>query len=317
MALTRRQRAYSAIWLPTEPGGLPPLLRPQAVYPLLGVVVVILGMNWPFMAVGLRSISALWMSAFRLVGAAVTLFVLAASTGRLSLPPKEDYPIVVSVAARQAVMFVLLFSALEIVPAGRSSILIWTASLWTVPIAVIFIGERMNRMRTLGLTVGIAGVLLVFEPAGFDWTDGRVVVGHVMLLSAAMVQAAVSVHVRHHSWTSTPLGLLPWQMLTAAVPVLAVALVTDGLPTIAWTPQLAAIVIYQGTFASGFAIWGQLTVLRGYSAISTNLALMTIPVIGLTSSAVLLNETLGTAVVGGLVLVLAGVTFNKLADSRT
>ena len=140
----------------------------------------------------------------------------------------------VSVAARQAVMFVLLFSALEIVPAGRSSILIWTASLWTVPIAVIFIGERMNRMRTLGLTVGIAGVLLVFEPAGFDWTDGRVVVGHVMLLSAAMVQAAVSVHVRHHSWTSTPLGLLPWQMLTAAVPVLAVALVTDGLPTIAW-----------------------------------------------------------------------------------
>ena len=311
-----RHRARSAIWSPGESIGTPPLLRPGAVYPLLAIVVVVLGMNWPFMSVGLRSISALWMSTLRLIGACATLFMLTGATRRLSLPPRRDYPIVVSVAFRQAVLFILVFSALEIVPSGRSSILVWTTSLWTVPIAAVFLGERMNRMRSLGLTVGVAGILLVFEPTRFDWTDGRVVAGHAMLLTAAMLNAAVGVHVRRHSWASTPLGLLPWQTLTATVPMLIIAIVVEGVPTIVWTPQLVAIVIYQGTFAGGFAIWAQLTVLRGHSAVSTYLALMAVPVVGLTSSAVLLGESLGVAVIAGLALVVTGVAASRLADSR-
>jgi drug/metabolite transporter (DMT)-like permease len=189
--------------------------------------------------------------------------------------------------------------------------------LWTVPIAVVFLGERMNRLRWLGLTAGIAGILLVFEPTRLDWTDSRVIIGHAMLLTAAVLNASVSVHVRHHSWASTPLSLLPWQMLTAAIPVLVIALATEGIPSIDWTLGLAAIVVYQGTFASGFALWGQLTVLRTHPAISTNLALMAVPVIGLLSSAVIVDEPLSAAVVIGLGLVLAGVAASMLADSAS
>lgn len=283
---------------------------------MLAVVVVILGMNWPFMSVGLRSISPIWMTTFRLVGAALTLFAVTMASGRLSLPPRQDYPIVASVATlRLALVFILVFAALEIVPPGRSSILVWTTSLWTVPIAVMFLGERMNRARWLGLAAGMAGILLVFEPTRLDWSDGRVVAGHAMLLAAAIINASVSVHVRHHSWSSTPLGLLPWQMLVAAIPVLLIALVVEGIPSVDWTPQLVAIVAYQGVMASGLAIWGQLTVLRSHPAISTNLALMAVPVIGLISSAILLGELLTAGVVAGLALVVAGVAASTVADA--
>lgn len=316
MASKLRERIHSAIWLPSGSDGSPPLLRPQAVYPVLAVVVIALGLNWPFMSIGLRSISPIWMAAFRLIGATFTLGVLASATGRLARPPRQDLPIVLSVAVfRLALTFILVFSALEIVPPGRSSILVWTTSLWTVPIAVLFVGERMNRLRWLGLTAGITGILFVFEPLRLDWTDGRVVLGHAMLLTAAILNASVSVHVRHHSWKSTPLGLLPWQMLTAALPVLVIAFVTEGIPTINWTLALAAIVVYQGTFASGVAIWGQFTVLRSHPAISTNLALMAVPVIGLLSSAVLVDEPLSAGVLIGLGLVLAGVAASMVADS--
>lgn len=309
---------HSAIWLPGESDGSPPRLRSQAVYPLLIGVVIVLGLNWPLMSIGLRSISPIWLATFRLIGAAITLFALTISTRRLSRPPRQDYPIVLSVAVfRLALTFILVFSALEIVPPGRSSILAWTTSLWTVPIAVVFLGERMNRLRWLGLTAGIAGILFVFEPTRLDWTDSRVIIGHAMLLTAAVLNASVSVHVRHHSWASTPLSLLPWQMLTAAIPVLVIALATEGIPSINWTLGLAAIVVYQGTFASGFALWGQLTVLRTHPAISTNLALMAVPVIGLLSSAVIVDEPLSAAVVIGLGLVLAGVAASMLADSAS
>ncbi len=291
------------------------MLKPKAVYPLLALVVLTLGLNWPLMSTALRDISPIWMATLRLLGAAITLSLFALVTGRLSRPPRQDYPILLSVAVfRLALMFILVFTALQIVPPGRSSILAWTAALWTVPIAVVFIGERMNGLRWAGLATGIVGILFVFDPLRIDWTDQRMIAGHAMLLVAAVMGASVSVHVRHHRWTSSPLALLPWQVLAASIPMLALALILEGIPSISWTPQLVAIVVYQGALASGFAIWGQLTVLRGHPAISTNLAMMAVPVIGLLSSVVLVDEQLTAAVVVGLTLIVAGVGLGRMSD---
>lgn len=280
------------------------------------MVILLLGTNWPVMSVALRSVSPIWMAALRLTAAAATLFVLTGVSGRLARPPRQDLPIVLSVAAfRLAAVMLLVFFALEIVPPGRSSILTWTTALWTVPIAVLILGERMNPLRWMGLAAGLSGILLVFEPTRLDWSDGRVILGHFMLLGAAMSQASVSVHVRQHVWKATPLALLPWQMLTAAIPIVAVAFLKEGLPPIDWSYGLVANVVFQGVFVSGLGMWGQLTVLRSHPAISTNLLLMGVPVVGLLSSALFLGEALTIFVVGGLVLVALGVTASKIADS--
>lgn len=295
-----------------------PVVGRRTAYLLLALVVVILGVNWPLLATGLESISPLWLTVFRLAGGAITVLVFAAATGRLTPPPRQDYPIVLSVAVfRLALVFILVFAALEIVPPGRSSILVWTTSLWTVPLAAFFIDEHMSRLRWWGLLIGLGGVVLVFEPTRLDWTDARLVVGHLMLLAAAVITASVSVHVRHHIWASSPLALLPWQLMVAALPMAVIALAVEGIPKIEWTAQLAAIVAFQATLASGVALWGQLTALRALTAISTNLTLMAIPVIGLISSAILVDESLTAGVIGGLVLVLAGVALNLVSDART
>jgi drug/metabolite transporter (DMT)-like permease len=315
-AETLRTRLRHALWLTAEEEDAVPSLRPQAVLPLLLLVVLALGVNWPVMAVALRSLSSLWTATLRLVAATGTLFLLTGVSRRLTLPRRRDYSIVLSVAAfRLAAVFILVLSALEIVPPGRSSILVWTASLWTVPIAAVFIGERMTPLRWAGLLVGVAGILLVFEPTRFDWTDGRTLAGHAMLLGAALSQASVSVHVRRHRWASTPLNLLPWQLLTATLPMLAVALAIEGVPDVAWSFGLVANLLFQGSVVSGFAIWGQLTVLRSHPAVSTNIVLMAVPVIGLLSSALLLDEALSAWVLVGLGLVLAGVILSRLADA--
>lgn len=302
----------------SQASGSPPVVTRATAYLLLAVVVLILGINWPLLATGLESISPLWLTAFRLTGGALTVLIFATATGELARPPRQDYPIVASVAIfRLALVFILVFGALEFVPPGRSSILVWTTSLWTVPLAAFFVNEHMTRLRWWGLLVGLTGIVLVFEPTRLDWADTRLLLGHVMLLSAAFLTASVSVHVRHHTWASTPLALLPWQLMLAALPMLVIALLVEGVPTIEWTWQLAGIVAFQATLASGVALWGQLTALRTLSAISTNLTLMAIPVLGLTSSALLVDESLTAGVTGGLVLVLAGVGLNIVSDTRT
>lgn len=296
---------------------LPPTLRKAGAYPLLALVVLILGVNWPILSIGLESISPLWMTALRLSGGTLAVFVLTAATGRLRPPPRADLPVVFSVAGlRLALVYLMVFTALQFVPPGRSSVLVWTASLWAVPIAWLVLGERMTRLRWAGLGLGLLGIVSLFEPWSLSWAQPGVATGHLLLLAAAISNAATSVHIRRHSWTTTPLHLVPWQLLIATVPMVTVAVVVEGIPRIPWTAGLGLVVAYQGILATGVALWAQVSVLRSLPAVSTNLSLMLVPVVGLISSVIIVDEIVTPAVVLAVVGIFAGVTLNLLADRR-
>jgi len=293
------------------------LSRP-AVYALLILVTLILGLNWPVMATGVESISPLWMGVFRVMGALVVIVAITASSGNLKMPVRSDLPIISSLAVfRLAAVFTLVFTGLQLVPPGRSSVIVWTASLWTVPLAAAFLGERMVGKRWVGLWLGISGVLVLFEPWRLSWSEPDVILGHGFLILAAVTNAATSVHIRGHRWTMTPLQAVPWQLAGAAIILLTLALVTEGTPDIDWTVQLGWIVAYQGLLATGTAFWAQIVILRNLAAVSANLTLMAVPVVGVVSSALLVGEMVTLTLIGGLVLIVAGVTLNLLADDAT
>lgn len=290
------------------------LSRP-VIYALLGLVVLILGLNWPVMATGVKTVAPIWMGALRIGTATLFMVAVAVARGTMSPPPRRDLPIVVSMALfRLAAVTVLVFSALELVPAGRSSVVVWTSSLWTVPIAAIFLGERMTRARWLGLSLGIVGVLALFEPWGFDWSDSGVAIGHALLVLAAITNAATAVHIRAHRWTIAPLDSMPWQLTAATTILVILGFAVEGPPVIDWTPQLVLVVLYQGLLATGIAFWVQLVILRNLSAVSTNLTLMAVPVVGVVSSALILDEDVTTSLLLGLILVILGVAVNLLSD---
>ncbi|MDP9118968.1 MAG: DMT family transporter, partial [Actinomycetota bacterium] len=126
-------------------------MRRPAVYLLAAATVAVLGLNWPIMAAGVDLVPPLWLAAFRMGGAALVV-AAAMSTRGVPRPQAADRPILWSVGlVRLALVTALVFSALEFVPPGRSSILVYTASLWTVPLAVAFLHERLTSFRIAGL----------------------------------------------------------------------------------------------------------------------------------------------------------------------
>jgi drug/metabolite transporter (DMT)-like permease len=215
---------------------------------------------------------------------------------------------------RLTTVFILVFTGLQLVPAGRSSVVVWTTSLWTVPIAAVFLGERMTGRRWAGLALGITGVVVLFEPWSFDWGQSDVTLGHGLLILAAIVNAATAVHIRGHRWTMTPLEAAPWQLVGAAIIMVTLGMAVDGPPVIDWTPQLVWVVLYQGVLATGVAFLAQIVILRNVAAVSTNLTLMAVPVVGVVSSAILLREPVTTTLAVGLLLVILGVAINLLSD---
>jgi drug/metabolite transporter (DMT)-like permease len=303
------------IWESSERPRQDRRLTPGAIYALLVLVVVVLGLNWPIMATGVKSIPPIWMGIFRMGGATVVVVTIAVSSGRLRLPPRRDLPIVFSLALfRLATVTLLVFIALQIIPPGRSSVVAWTTPLWTVPMAAVFLGDRMTSRKWLGLVLGITGVVVLFEPWSLDWADPDVAIGHTLLVAAAVINAATSVHIRGHRWGITPLDALPWQLAGATVILLALGLLTDGLPDVDWTAPLVGIVAYEGVLASGIALWAQIVILRNIDPVSANLTMMGVPAVGVISSAIFLGERVTAGLAAGLVLVTLGVAINLLTD---
>jgi drug/metabolite transporter (DMT)-like permease len=282
---------------------------------MLATTAFLLGVNWPIMKTGLESSGPLWFAVLRVTATVLVVGAVSLAAGTLRLPPRKDLPVVFSVGVGGiALNLILVFTALQFIPAGRSSVLVWTSSLWAVPIAAVTINERMTARRWTGLLIGIAGILLLFEPWVLDWSDGDVVLGHTLLVLAAMLQAAVIVHTRAHRWESGPTAALPWQTLAATAVLLVVAPVWEGTPEIQWSAGFGAIIAYQALLATGFSGWARQMMALRLRATTISIGLMAVPLIGLLSSVVALGESVTLAGSIGVAAIGIGVAVSLLAE---
>ncbi len=302
--------------MPDKPGSSA-ALSPSVARLLLVAVVILWGANWPVMKVGLQSMPPIWFASARMSLGAATLFALLTVLGRLKLPTRRDLPLVLTVGGLQMAAFLLLVNlALQHVEAGRSSVLAYTTPLWVTPAAMLLMSETLTPRKAAGLVLGLGGLAVLFNPLGFDWASREALVGNALLLGAAFAWSLAILHVRVHSWDSSPLQLAPWQMLVAAVPLGLLSWFSESWSTVRWSGELAVILAYNGPLATAFCFWAVVSVNRALPAITTSLSLLAVPVAGVLLSAVFLSETLTPTLVGGLLLILAGTVLVNLADLR-
>lgn len=292
-------------------------LRPRAAFALMAAVVVVWGANWPIMKVTLEAIPPFSFALARLLLGAACLFAILAAMGRLRLPGRADWPVVLSVGMFQLAAFLVLVNlGLTRVEAGRSAILSYTTLIWVTPMAVVALHERLDRAKTAGLVLGLGGIFVLFSPLDFDWSDGRLVAGNAMLLLAALAWAITIVHVRRHRFTLTALQLAPWQMLVGAVPVALLAVAFEDASAIHHGPGLWLALAYNGPLATAFALWAWIMVNRSLPAVTTAMASLAVPVVGAGASALALGEAVTTAEVAGFGLIVAGLAAITVGSAR-
>lgn len=289
----------------------------RQAYALLAAVIVLWGVNWPIMKTGLLYVGPIWFAAIRILTGSACLFALLAVQRRLVWPARRDLPVVISVGGLQiGATLALMHLGLLYVEAGRSAILSYTTPLWVTPMAFLVLGERLKPARLAGLALGLSGVVVLFSPGTFDFANRDAVLGNGLLLAAAVIWAAVIVHIRRHQWSMSPLELMPWQMLFGGALLALAALAVEDFGAVRWTGTLWAVLVYNGPVASAFCYWAIVSVSRGLPAISTSLGSLGVPVVGVIASAIALGEPLNVGNVLGLALITAGVAWVALADLR-
>ena len=284
---------------------------------LLATVVLAWGLTWPVNKVILATVPPLWAVALRTGIAAVALFVIAALQRRLVLPPRGDWPVLASITLLHMVGFGVLSSiGLQTVPTGRSVVLAYTTPLWVVPGAALFLGERLTTRRVVGVVVGLAGLLVLFNPLAFDWTVRSAVLGNLAILVAALLWAGSILHIRGHRWQSSPFDLLPWETLLATVLLTPAASLLAGPPRFAIDAPLAALLIYAGLPGTALAYWAVAMASRYLPAITTSLGLLATPVVSTLVAAVWLQEVPTPDVLAAMGLILSGIAIGATGEAR-
>lgn len=290
---------------------------PVLAYGLFAATILVWGTNWPIMKIGLESIPPFWFALARVLLGSLVLFGVLLVVGGLRLPRRGDLPVVLSVGLLQVAAFLVAVNiAIPTVGAGRSALLAYTTPLFVVPGALLLLGERLRPLKLAGLLLGLLGLAILFNPAALDWDDPALLGGNALLMLAAFTSALAILHQRARRWEGTPLQLAPWQLLLAAPPLLAGALLFEA----DWRPQpsgeLALILLHNGVVATGFCYWAVFTVTRALPTVSTSLGYLGVPMAGVASSALVLGEPLSASVVGGLLAILACLALVNLSDLR-
>jgi drug/metabolite transporter (DMT)-like permease len=283
----------------------------------LTTVVLAWGLTWPVNKLLLESLSPLWMMVVRSGIATLALFAIALALGRLAPPPRADVPVLLSITLLHMVGFgVLAAWGLQLVPTGRSVVLAYTTPLWVAPGASLFLGEPLTGRRVVGVSLGLLGLLVLFNPLTFDWGNRDAVLGNGSILLAAALWAASILHIRGHSWQSTPFDLVPWEMLLATLVVTPLALATSEPPgATAWTGRLVALLLFAGIPGTAVAYWATAMASRNLPAATTSLGLLATPVVSVIVATLWLGEALTTQLLVAIALILGGVAIGTTGDT--
>lgn len=257
------------------------------------------------MKIGLQGFGPFTLRALGL-GAAALILLAAARAGRKSFRLEaRQTPTLILAGLLNIAGFNLLtaFAQLQM-PTARAAILAFTMPLWAALFAWLVLGERPGGRGSIGLLLGASGLLLLLIP--LLMASGGIPPGVPFILGAAVSWAAGTVLIKHRPIEGEPLVVTGLQLAVGAVVAIAGALAFESLPEQPGAAPLVALGYHLllGLALPYFLWFGLVARLpAGVAALTTLL----IPIVGVSSSMVLLGDRLGPFDTLGFALILAAV----------
>ena len=263
---------------------------------LASAIAVVWGVNFVVIDVGLDDFPPLLFVALRftLVAFPAVLFVRR---------PDVELRWLLGVGSFMCLgQFALLFVAMDQgMPAGLASLVLQAQVLFTIVLAVVFLGERPRPLQIAGAVVALAGIAVIAVGRG-----GNVPVGALALSIGAAASWGVGNICTRKAQASDALALLVWASLIPPVPLAALSLgLGEGAPSIAAGGIFAVLYVVVGATFFGFGSWAWL--MRRHPASRVVPFALLVPPVGIASAWVTLGEEPSAAELIGAGVVLAGL----------
>lgn len=281
---------------------------------LLALVLLALcwGYNWVVMKVAVEYASPFAFATLRNLFGALSVFLLLGVLGR-SLRPQTIAGSALFGFLQSGCSIGLLTWALVEGGAGKTAILTYTMTFWTLLFAWIFLGERLRRRQWLGVGLALIGLVLILMP--FSLADG--LKSKVIAVAAGVFWAAASMVLKKFNQRQQidVLSFTAWQMLFGTLPLTLVSWLVVSEP-IQWTPTFIGALIYNAVPGSAIAWFLWLYALKHLPAGIAGLGGLMTPIVGITAASLQLGESPSLAESVGIGLILVAIALATVRWGR-
>ena len=269
------------------------------------LVVAIWGVNFVFIRWGVEAVPPLFLTGLRYLCAAVPA-VFFIKRPKVGLAILISYGLAIGFA-----QFGLLFTAIKLgMPAGLASLVIQVQAFFTIALALVFLGEKLNRYQALGAIIAIVGIAAIASER-FEVTA---LVPLLMVILGAFFWGVANIASKKAGQIDM-LSFVVWGSLVPILPLFALSLVVEGPTAIIASMtgigvRTILVIAFNGYAATilGFGLWSYL--LARYPASLIAPFSLLVPVAGIASTIVLLGETVSTMEILGSLLVFIGLLLN-------
>lgn len=279
---------------------------------LLALLSLFWGLGWPAMKATLAEVRPWTFRAVCLVASGSALLALARSGGhRPRIPPEDLKPLLLTSIINITGWHILSAHGVAAMQAGRAAIVAYTMPLWAIILSRLLLKEDITAPRLWALAVGFSGLALLIGPDIQKlWAAPS---GVLFMLGAAFCWAAGTVLIKLFRWHMPAALVMGWQLLIGGIPVVIGALLLEPLTAlggISWKAATTFVYLIAGPMI--FCHWAFFVVVRMFPANVAALSTLSIPVIGVFSSALLLHEALSLYELTALSLVVVALALTSL-----
>ncbi len=277
------------------------------------------GVTWPAMKIALSGIPPFTMRVAGIAVGTLALYVLAKLQGTsLYVKGRIAWLHIFVISLLNIVLFSMctVFAQLS-ATTGRVAMVVYTMPIWSSLLARITLGERFTRAGVVALALCLTGTTILVYPLA----QVGVPTGILLALGGAMFWAAGTVYMKWADLHVDPMTISIWQLvigfflLGACIPIFQNSIDLFDAP-----PRALVAVVFSGLLGSGIAYFLWYNVVRLVPAMTASLGVLSAPVIGVISSAIVLGERPTVPDIVGYVLIFAAsacVLLQRQAPSVT
>jgi drug/metabolite transporter (DMT)-like permease len=274
---------------------------------MLGVASLGWGVSTTLSAFALRQIGPTDLLAIELLSGGLVIFAAALKGTRREFVTPDWRAFAVLGLCEPGLTYLLANEGLRRDSAATAALLFATEAVIVVPLAAVFLSERVSPGVFWAIGVGLVGTLVI---AGGAHSGRDTLTGHLLILSSAVAAAAYALLARHSTHRGPALVVTSYQLLAAAAVALPYAIVSHaightGAPGADPSHWAAAIAAGLAGVALPFLLYNRAIVeIRATVAAGV---LNLVPLVGFVTAVVFLGDrpTLLEMMGGGLILISA------------
>lgn len=221
----------------------------------------------------------------------------------------REWGVVTGLAMTGIFLYALcFFYGLKHISAGRGALVVALTPV-VVALAAWFLGqERMTPVKLAGVAIAMLGCLTVIGKGNpLALLHGAVGIGEWLILGCVLCWTAYTFIGRRATKTLSPLAATLWASLIGSLLIGITALLQGGSELMAWSWQVWASVVFLAVGGTALAFTWFADGVKRLGAARASVFVNLVPVFAVLQAAVLLDERLALPVLGGGLLVIAGV----------